>query len=357
MECYYCESKRDLKKYASFRYKLYKNDKYYCYTDSFIFEMLLYKQTEFARSCVIKPLLIKDNNNIIAEAILIHNPKDDFVQISFFESIRNNQKGADLIISEAKKFAKEEKVKRIIIGLDGHLSYAVGLSKNMDEPNSFGAAYTKTYYSEYFKKYKLHKLYSYTNLLEVAKKSFKGHKVANKELYVRPINMKDFKNEMDIFGDLCDKTIGTTYLYTKTDKNHFYELMKDMTFFLKKENILFVYDKEKPVGFVFWNPDYNEVMPKGRKLSLLEIAFYYTLRKKKITRATLNSIGVLEEYRGDATALLAREINKYISSPYYKNIKTFESSFVWEDNVNSLLLNKLILKQVTREFEVYEIEL
>ena len=120
---------------------------------------------------------------------------------------------------------------------------------------------------------------------------------------------------------------------------------------------MFVYDKDTPVGFVFWNPDYNEVLPKGKKLSLLEIAFHYTFKKKRITRVTLNSIGVLEEYRRIATTLLVKEIKKYLSQDYYKNVKTFESSFIWEDNKSSMLLTKHILKNVNREYEVFEINL
>lgn len=357
MNAHYCLTKHDFTDYASFRYNLYKKDPFYCYTDSFVFEMLLYKKTAFAKSCVIKPLLIKDNHKIVAQALLIHNPKDAFVQISFFESVPDNQLGTDLVIEEAKKFATEENVHKIMIGLDGHLSYAVGLSKNMNEPNSFGAAYTKTYYCDYFKKYQVHRLVSFSNSLDVAMEPFKERKEHNFDLMVRPINIKQFEKEMEIFGDLCDKTIGKTFLYTKTNRKHFFELMKDLTFFLRKENILFVYDKEKPVGFAFWNPDYNEVLPKGKKLGLLEIAMHYTFKKKNITRATLNSIGVLEEYRGEATVLLIREMKRYISQKKYKNIHRIESSFIWEDNLNSLLLSKHVLKNVTREYEAFEINL
>lgn len=357
MNVYYCLTKRDLQDYASFRYNLYKKDPFYCDTDSFIFEMLLYKQTSFANSCVIKSLLIKENKKIVAQTLLIHNPQDDFVQVAFFECVPNNQEGANLVIEEAKKFAKEQKVKKIIIGIDGHLSYAVGLSKNMEQPNTFGASYTKTYYRDYFKKYNTHKLYSFSNSLDFALRSFKDNEKFSTDLTVRPINMKNFKKEMEVFGYLCDQTLGTTFLYSKTNSEHFYELMKDMTFFLRKENILFVYDKDTPVGFVFWNPDYNEVLPKGKKLSLLEIAFHYTFKKKRITRVTLNSIGVLEEYRRIATTLLVKEIKKYLSQDYYKNVKTFESSFIWEDNKSSMLLTKHILKNVNREYEVFEINL
>jgi len=356
MNIIYAKTKKELGKIIKFRMVLYSNDPYYCYTDSFILDMLLYKQTEYVRSCSVLPIYItNDEQNIVCSAVLIHNPKDDFIQIAFFESIKNNKEAVDLLIEEAKKFAISEKVNRIIIGLNGHLSYSVGLSVAMNHPNSFGSSYSKPYYCDYFKDYNSYNCISYATTLDNAFQNTSKIEELKTNLTIRPINMNKFKEEMEIFKDLCDKSIGNTFLYTQTDPFHFYELMKDMTFFLRKENILFVYDQDKPVGFVFWNPDYNEVMPKGKKLTLFQIALHYTLKKKKISRVTLNSIGVLEEYQGLATSLITNELKKILKTPYYKNIKYFEGSFVWENNRKANALNKHVIKTIDRQFKVFEI--
>ena len=149
---------------------------------------------------------------------------------------------------------------------------------------------------------------------------------------------------------LCDKTIGKTFLYSKTNSKHFEELIKDMLFFLKEENILFAYKDDLLVGFVFWHPDYNEILKKGKSNSLLNIAFRYITRKKRIKKVKLNSIGVVEEYQGIATISLLKEVSKYIT-----NYDILETNFVWCNNHKSMNLNKHILKKIERKFVVYEV--
>jgi len=104
------------------------------------------------------------------------------------------------------------------------------------------------------------------------------------------------------------------------------------------------------VGFVFWHPDYNEVLKKGRQNSLLSIAIRYTLFKKKIKKVKLNSIGVKKEYQGFVTIKLLREVGKLV-----KNYDTIETNFVWCNNKKSMAINKRLLKHVERRFVVYEV--
>ena len=66
--------------------------------------------------------------------------------------------------------------------------------------------------------------------------------------------------------------------------------MESMKFFLRPENLLFACNKDEAVGFIFWHPDYNEILAKGRHNSLLEIAIRYTFTKNKISKVKLNSI-------------------------------------------------------------------
>ena len=169
---------------------------------------------------------------------------------------------------------------------------------------------------------------------------------------VRKIDMKNFEEEMEKFRAICDETIGTTFLYSKTDKDHFYELLKSMTFFLKPENILFAEDKGEVVGFVFWHPDYNEILKKGRPNSLLEIAVRYVLFKNRIKKVKLNAVGVKKEYQGPATINLLNEACKYAA-----DYDVIETNFVWCNNRKSMSLNKSLLKNIERRFAVYEVEL
>ena len=154
-------------------------------------------------------------------------------------------------------------------------------------------------------------------------------------IYIRPINLKQFKSEMESFRLICNETIGKTFLYSQTDKNHFEDLLESMKFFLKPENILFACDNDEIIGFVFWHPDYNEILKKGKNNSLLSIAFRYIFKKNKIKRVKLNSIGVKEKYQGLTTIKLLKEVSKYIT-----NYETIETNFVWCNNIKSMTINK-----------------
>lgn len=346
MKIIFVNNKKLEKQFIDFRKKLYFNDQYYVSTIEFTFDMLFKKTTRFAKNAVIKPIMVLENNKVLAQALLIKASSDDFIQISFFEALDSCNEAVNLIRGEARRFAKEVNVQRIIIGLNGHLSYGVGLSVDMNKPNTFDSTYTKTYYPQYFDDCIKHNLYAFSSCLCDLLPTMKEYPTS---ITIRPIDFKKYKKEMELFRIIANQTLGKTFLYTETKEHHFEELISDMRFFLKPENILFAFDKDKIVGFIFWHPDYNEILKKGKNNSLLGIALRYTLLKKKIRTIKLNSIGVLEEYQGAVTMNLLYEASKYV-----KNYDFIETNFVWENNTKSIRINKHIMKNIERKFIVLE---
>ena len=332
--------------FIEFRKKLYKNDKYYVSTIEYTFKMLFKQTTKFAKACVVRPILVKDNSAILAEAILVKAPNDNFIQIAFFEALENANDAVNMIKDYSRIFAGECNVTKIIVGLYGHLSYGVGFTVNINNPNTFDSVYTKQYYVDYFKEYIQHELCAFSSKL-IDLYPYMIDRKSN--IVIRPINFKDFHNEMIVFRDICEKTIGKTFLYSKTEEEHFYELMKELKFFLKEDNILFAFDNDKIVGFAFWHPDYNEILRKGKIENKLSIGIKYILNKNKIKRVKLNAIGVLENYEGLVTMSLLNEVSKRV-----KQYEIIETNFVWKNNVKSMRINKHLLKNVEREFLVME---
>ena len=342
-------TKKQRKKFIDFRYNLYKNDLYYVSTIEFTFKMIFNQTTEFAKECIIKPVMVLDNLNVCAEAILIKTKNDDFVQIAFFEALEHQYDAVELIKSAARIFAKENNVNRVIVGLYGHLSYGVGFTVDIVRPNTFDSIYTKKYYIDYFKEYTKHELCAFSSKLNDLYPYMRNRK---SNITIRPINFKDFKNEMILFKDICDKTIGKTFLYSKTKDTHFYDLMINLRFFLKKENILFACNNSEVVGFIFWHPDYNEILSAGHQESILSIGLKYIFNKNKIKRVKLNSIGVLEQYEGIVTMNLLNEASKYM-----KQYDILETNFVWKNNKKSMRINTHLLKNIERNFLVMEEEI
>ena len=348
MQIVLVKTKKQKRLFKKFRKDLYRNDPYYVSTVEFTLDMLLYKETAFAKSIDIYPVMGMQDGKILITALLIHHPKDDYLQVSFFESLENIDREVDLFMDYVKDFAKKLSLPRIMIGLNGHLSYGVGLSLDMHCPNTFDSTYTKLYYNQYFDKYPKQELMAFSNKPSLVIPALPTRR---SKVTVRKIDLKHFEEEMERFRIICNQTIGTTFLFTQTDRGHFYDLLKPMTFFLRPENILFAEHDGEVVGFVFWHPDYNEVLKKGRQNSLLEIAIRYTLCKRNIKKVKLNSIGVKKEYQGVATVALLREVGKLV-----ENYDTVETNFVWANNQRSMAANQGLLKHVERKFAVYEVK-
>ena len=340
------KDKRDYKRFKNFRKDLYKNDRFYCSTVEFNLDMLLFKQTYFAKSCTVKPIIVEDGNKIIAECLLIFNPKDDFVQVAFFESLENCYDAVKLIKGEAEAFAKQNCVKRVIVGLNGHLSYGVGLTDCISHPNTFDSTYSKPYYIDYFKDGIVHGQTAFYARVGDVKPNLK---CLPQSIKIRPLNLNDFDKEMEIFADICNKTIGRTFLYSQVEKDHFKELLGAMRFFLKKENLLLAFDGNEVVGFIFWHPDYNQILKKGKQNSLLSIALRYIFYKKRINRIKLNAIGVVERYQGNLTMRLLKSASEYMNDDHI-----IETNFVWNNNKRSMLINRHLLKNIERTFKVVE---
>ena len=349
MNCIQLINKKQIKQFKEFRRKLYKDDPFYVSTVEFTVDMLLNKTTKFAKSCIIRPIMIEENQSIVAQCILVKYPYDDFVQMAFFEALDGQTDAVELLKQQAKAFAREMNVHKIIVGLNGHLSYGVGLSLDMEKPNTFDSTYTKTYYPQYFADGKVHKLVAFRNTMEMfRRKLIQNHS----KITIRPIDFQNFSKEMELFQQVCDETIGTTFLYSPTEEKHFEELIGEMKFFLRQENILLAFDGDELVGFLFWHPDYNEILKKGKQNSLLSIAIRYTLFKNKIQTIKVNSIGVKKKYQGRVTIQLLNEMMNYTTAYTYA-----ETNFVWESNRKSMAINKHIGEHIERNFAVYEYEI
>ena len=73
------ETKRQIKQFKKFRKKLYENDPYYVSTAEFTLDMLLHRETAFAKNIEIYPVMGMDGERVLLISLLIRNPKDDFL--------------------------------------------------------------------------------------------------------------------------------------------------------------------------------------------------------------------------------------------------------------------------------------
>lgn len=341
-------TKKEKQLYLRFRDRLYQGDALYFSTSEFVFQMLMDQTTQFTKNLTVEPTMVMDQEQVLCQALFLIPPNEPELYIAYFEALENQEQAVQLLLSHAKRRAQECGKSKIIIGLNGHVSYGVGMLYETIYPNTFDSLYNKLYYHDYFKSYPHTALYAYKGDLNTIPRLPN----VKTKLTVRPCNLKNFAKEMEVFRLLCDQTLGEHAYYKPTQEQHFHELMKDLRLFLKPENILFLEDGYKPVGFLFWHPDYNQMLKPGKRTGMLEIGLRYLFYRHKFSRVKLNAMGVLPAYRGKGTIALLDAFYQQIKGRYSE----VETNFVFADNAGSIKLNQHLLKQVCRKYHVYQIE-
>jgi len=363
MRTVWVRSKTNKIKYLQFVNKLYKGDSGYVCTQRFSSEALVFGRTDFAKNCFIAPVLVVDDNkNIIAVSIFIHNPKLPFLQIGLFEAKENAEKAVELLINEAKKMAKEKKLEKIIVGLNGHLSYGVGiLEEGFDKQMSFDSIYNKPYYKDYFLPYISNKerLCTYrAKVDEIANKL--NNFTSNENIWIREADFKkDYDFEMELFRILSNQSLGNTYLYTEADYFHFEQQIKGLAPLLKDENLMFAMElrnldgvpdiQEK--GFLFWYPDYNSMLKPGRNYNILQLFLKMRKAYKKADTVKINAIGAV-----GGNPFITAQLIKVLGEKIVGKYTYIETTFIWDNNLKSKTLVQNLFGEPFRKYGVYFIE-
>lgn len=348
------KTKKEKKEYIDFIYKLYENDKNYCDMNIIFVKNFLYKKDSFAKRCEVLPIFIEDNDEIKLECIFIVDTSDE-IKLSFLEFKKNSKKYLKELIKYSKKLLKQFDKKKVIVGVNGQISYGLGFLTNEYNRNfEFNSNYNLDYYTkemdEVFPVIKKAFSYNYkaTNSLSFFDQNILDSVYSNYEF--RYFDMKHFKRDMLIFGDLCHKSLKGTPYYSKKTPYEMYELMKQIRFIMKKEDIIFAMKDGKEVGYVYTHPDYAELFDRPK---LNYIKFYYRYLFKKTKNVIYNVIGVLPEHQlsGLAIALIHKSILlRQEQYPYGS------SSFILEDNIPSTKLCRKLSIGINKEYHLYEID-
>ena len=339
---------RGQNRYLTFQRSLYAGDPCYVSTSSFVLRELLEQTTPFARACQVVPVMVEEDGCVLAQAMLIFHPSLPALQISFFEALEGQQRAVDLLLEEAKRQAKSLGLTRGVIGLNAHISYGVGiLTEGFAHKNTFDSLYHKPWYTGYFRGLRKDTLSTYRGEKKAAAERLPK---ASPRVEVCRSNVRQFYRETERMRVLCEQTIGRTHLYYPTGEGHFYHLMKDLRPFLRDEHLLFAQNRAgKDIGFLFWHPDFNEMLSGGREHSLLSIGAAWLLKRNQITTAKLNAIGALSPA---ATVALLQEFDRLTGERY----PWLETNFVWDNNLPSTRLNRHLLGEPHRKYEVYWID-
>lgn len=343
------------KRYLGFIDEVYKNNLNYKGFSKLFAKNFLFSKDLFTRKCHILPILVKDKRHIVACATGVLNERTDNFFVSYFEALPNMDSAVALLIRHYQVIARQFKKNRLIIGVNGHISYPVGiLANNFNCPQLYYHNYNPHYYPNYFDHYAdlRHEAITYSySPSEIQSNKLESESIKS-DFFFRPLDKKNFKRDILILGEICDRSLfGTPFYYQKT-KEEMYSSMKLTKYVLDKYNIIFAMVKNKEVGFIISHPNFSEII-KGHKYVIPQILFGSNFRTNNISTLIINTIGVLPEYQnsGIATGLLNSLFKNLACS--YEQVATL---FVMNKNKKSLnLCDKFIPKKLNKYY-IYSIK-
>jgi hypothetical protein len=347
-------TKREKRGYVEFLRSLYRGNSAWKDLQSHLATGFLDAADGFVRGCAIDPLMVLDRGRPVAQAMLVSHRDCGFQQVAFLECAPGRKDAVEAILLHASNTARRNGFQRVVIGLNGHVAYGVGFLQNrFDEPISFDSLYTAPWLCgildslgmqfEGLSTYKasFDKIRSWKP--EFADRASSGYSV-------RTMDKRRFRDEIRLFGMLANECLSDTPLYFPRDPESLVELLDPLRPLLRSEHLLFAMHHGREIGFLFWHPDFNEVVPGGRAASILEIAVRTWLFRSRIRNLKLNAVGIARENRtGQALRLLLREVHKCATGRF----ETIETNFVWDDNIESSSLNLRHLGDPHRRYRVY----
>jgi GNAT superfamily N-acetyltransferase len=313
-------------------------------------------------------LALDENNKVKGRiAAILNNNHNAFNHTNdgffgFFDCI-NDDAVAKALFSEAAKWLKEKGVATIIGPVNPSTNEPVGLLiEGFNEPPVAMMTYNKPYYIDLVEKNGFHKkvdLFAYDIRTDsVSDRAVKLQdallkRLEQKGITIRPINVKDFKNEVrkvrEIYNSAWDHNLG----FVPMTESEFNYLAKDLKNILNTDFCLVAEHEGKMVGFALAVPDINQILIKIKRGRLLPTGvFKLLLGLKKINYYRVITLGVIEAYRkmGIEACFYAKIIQMGVK---YK-LKGAEGSWILETNdmMNKALQN--INGKVYKTYRIYE---
>ena len=368
--------KKDENKFLSFRKKKYISDAKYVDNNYFMLQEIFDKKLHFVNSVEIIPAMILAEENdaalfnkngssvnagdILCEAIIAYAKElPEYIQICFYESLEGCIEATKLLVEHANEIGKDRGCKRIVIGLFGHVNYGLGfLDSHYDKMNSFSSLGNPKYYNDYFLELgcdviKLNSYYTHSLEHHLDRYAALIRKL-NRKYQFRAFDKKKFEYYSKIYTDLNNACFTEHKYYYHRDYEDDAEMLKELFLFMKEDSLIYAFDGEKPVGFILWYPDYNELAKPGEAFGTKHF-FLNKLKGKNIQTAKVMEWGVLEKYRGVGLPIaLTDAVLKTLSNYRCSRV---ESSWILADNVDSNSICQAICDEKYKEYAVYELEI
>ncbi len=295
----------------------------------------------------------------------IHNDlHEDKLGFFGFYEVFNDQEVSDAMLDHCKVWLKE----RGLDSMRGPVSPSMNedhsiLLEGRDGPPRVGMAYTPEYYQPLLENYGLKKakdLLAFKIEYDKIIKMEKLHRVAKlaKERYkmvVRPVNMKDFKGELNKFKMIYNKAWEKNWGFVPLTDAEIDKMADDYKQIIDPRLVLFAEIDGETVGAALTVPDFNLILQKmNGKLFPFNFLKLFT-QKKNVNWLRIITLGLLKEQRNKGLdAVLYTEIMKRGADLGYR---LAEASWILEDNQMMIRGAEAMGAHIYRKYRIYETEI
>jgi GNAT superfamily N-acetyltransferase len=174
----------------------------------------------------------------------------------------------------------------------------------------------------------------------------------NPQLSARPINLKDFRGEVENIKEIYNNAWVKNWGFVPWTDAQLEDIAGQLKPLVVPELVWIGCWEDKPIGFLMVLPDYNMAIKEiGRKL--LPFGWIKFLQaKKKLRESRLMAMGVMSEYQNKGIGALM--YYNALETHRQKGYTSTEFSWILEDNVETLRIGDLMGASVYKKYRVYQ---
>ncbi|KUG26836.1 hypothetical protein ASZ90_003314 [hydrocarbon metagenome] len=363
-------SKSEFNKFLKFPWKIYSNHPNWVPPLLFDLKKVLNKKKNpFFNHADMELFLAIKEGSIVGRIAAIkndlhnkeHNDKVGF--FGFFECI-NDQEVANKLFDTAAKWITEKGLTVLRGPANPSVNDIYGLLiDGFEDPPRILMPYNPKYYMELLDHHGFQKakdLYAWKISKEKMETNDKIKRVADIALRrsnatIRPLNMKDFNNELVKVKFVYNKAWEPNWGFVPLTDEEIDALAADLKPLVDPNLVLFLEIENKTVGFALTMPDYNFIFKEmnGRLLPFNFIKLF--TKRKSILWARIIILGVIPEYqKRGLDAALYYEIMVRAEK---RNIVRGEASWILEDNTMMNRGAETMNGDLYKKYRVYEKDL
>jgi len=363
-------SKSDLNKFLKFPWLIYKDNPNWVPPLLYdIKKVLNKKKNPFFKHADMELFFAVKEGSVVGRIAAIkndlhnkeHNDKVGF--FGFFECI-NDQGVANKLFDTAAQWISEKELTAMRGPANPSVNDVYGLLiDGFDDPPRILMPYNPKYYMDLMDNYGFQKakdLYAWKISKEKMETNDKIKRVADIALRrskatIRPLNMKDFNNELEKVKFVYNKAWEPNWGFVPLTDEEIDALAADLKPLVDPNLVLFLEIENKTVGFALTMPDYNFIFKEmnGRLFPFNFIKLF--TKRKTIPWARILILGVIPEFqKRGLDAALYYEIMVRAEK---RNIVRGEASWILEDNDMMNRGAETMRGDLYKKYRVYEKEL